>query len=38
MGVVVVLTEQGEVDLWWPEESEQLSYSLVVEGEWMDSE
>lgn len=32
MGVVVVLTRDEEVDSWWPEEGEQHSYSLVVDG------
>ena len=32
MGVVVVLTRDEEVGGWWPEEGEQHSYSLVVDG------
>lgn len=32
MGVVVVLTRDEEVDSWWPEEGDEHSYSLVVDG------
>lgn len=35
--MVVVLTREDEVDSWWPEEGEQQSQSLVVDGDWIDS-
>ena len=38
MGVVVVVTREGEADEWWPEEGDQHSYSLVVQGRRNDSE
>lgn len=38
MGVVVILTMEEEVTGWWPEEGEQLSYPLVVDGIWEEGE
>lgn len=37
VGVVVVLTQEDEVDTWWPEEGEQHSYSAVVDGSRVES-
>lgn len=37
VGVVVVLTRGQEADDWWPEEGDEHSYSLVVQGRRADS-
>ena len=36
--MVVVLTKEREVDEWWPEEGDEHSYSLVLQGKRSDSE
>lgn len=38
VGVVVVLTCDGEVGEWWPEEGEARSHALVVGREWVNGE
>ncbi len=37
VGVVVVLTREEEVGDWWPEEGDEHSYSLVVDGARIES-
>ncbi len=36
--VIVVLTCEGEVAQWWPDEGERESHSLVVGREWTQGE
>ncbi len=38
VGVIVVLTCEGEVGVWWPEEGEGQSHALVVGREWVTGE
>ncbi len=38
MGVIVVLTCDGEVEDWWPEEGQAQSHPLVVGREWVNGE